>query len=117
MGGFLESYAVSGPQFYPHCFNVEITGSGTTIPDGQTFPGLYNPKEIGLNFVPYTGSGSGVQQNSKYVSMQRGQMLSETIKLSSLNRSFQGPNCTKADLMLQVVQFQWLKRPELTVAI
>jgi cellulase len=75
MGGFLESYAVSGAQFYPHCFNVEITGSGTSSPDGQTFPGIYNPKEIGLNFVPYTGSGSGVQQNSKYVSMHFTEML------------------------------------------
>jgi hypothetical protein len=28
---------------------------------------MYSSKDVGLSFVPYTGSGSGAQQNSKYV--------------------------------------------------
>jgi len=28
-----------GPQFYPHCFNIQILGSGTATPPGVKFPG------------------------------------------------------------------------------
>jgi lytic cellulose monooxygenase (C1-hydroxylating) len=30
----LQYTPAGGPQFYPHCFNVEITGSGTANPPG-----------------------------------------------------------------------------------
>jgi cellulase len=59
---------VSGPEFYLHCFNIEVTGNGTVTPEGNTFPGTYKPTDPGLSFVPYYGDGSGVEHNSKYVS-------------------------------------------------
>jgi hypothetical protein len=58
---------VSGPEFYLNCFNIEVTGSGTATPEGNTFPGTYKPSDPGLSFVPYYGDGSGVEHNSKYV--------------------------------------------------
>jgi lytic cellulose monooxygenase (C1-hydroxylating) len=59
---------VSGPEFYLHCVNIDVTGSGTATPEGVTFPGAYKPGEKGLTFAPYYGDGSGVEKNSKYVS-------------------------------------------------
>jgi hypothetical protein len=59
---------LAGPEFYIGCINIEVTGDGTITPEGETFPGWYNPTDPGLNFVPYYGDGSGVEHNSKYVS-------------------------------------------------
>ena|ERR1700733_6378554 len=64
----MKNTLVSGPESYPYCFNVEITGSGTAVPDGVTFPGGYKTDEIGLSFAPHYGAGSGVEHNRKYVS-------------------------------------------------
>jgi hypothetical protein len=58
---------VSGPEFYLHCFNIEVTGSGTVTPEGNTFPGWYKSGDPGLSFVPYFGDGKGVEHDSKYV--------------------------------------------------
>ena len=66
----MQMTPVSGPEFYLHCFNVEVTGSGTETPPGSTFPGTYTRGDPGLFFVPYYGDGSGVQKNSRYVSVQ-----------------------------------------------
>ncbi|QDS67420.1 hypothetical protein FKW77_000014 [Venturia effusa] len=40
----------AGPQFYTHCFNVEITGNGTVKPEGVKFPGAYQPNDAGVKF-------------------------------------------------------------------
>ena len=33
------------PQFYTHCFNIQITGSGNASPAGVKFPGGYRAKD------------------------------------------------------------------------
>ncbi|KAF1981995.1 lytic polysaccharide monooxygenase [Aulographum hederae CBS 113979] len=42
---------LGGPQFYTHCFNVNITGNGADTPEGVTFPGGYKPDEKGVAFT------------------------------------------------------------------
>jgi hypothetical protein len=44
----------SGAQFYPHCFNIEIQGTGTEIPDGVKIPGAYGAQDPYLAFDLYT---------------------------------------------------------------
>jgi cellulase len=39
-----------GPQFYTHCFNVEILGNGNATPAGVKFPGAYQPNDPGVKF-------------------------------------------------------------------
>jgi lytic cellulose monooxygenase (C1-hydroxylating) len=39
---------INGPQFYTHCFNLEISGNGTATPPGVTFPGGYGKNEPGV---------------------------------------------------------------------
>jgi hypothetical protein len=39
------------PQFYVHCFNIEITGSGTATPSGVRFPGGYPKNDPGVGFI------------------------------------------------------------------
>jgi hypothetical protein len=48
---------MSGPQFYPHCFNIEIRGSGSQTPAGVKFPGGYEAKDPSLVFALYTRAG------------------------------------------------------------
>jgi hypothetical protein len=38
----------SGAQFYPVCYNVEVIGTGTATPPGQTFPGMYSVTDPGI---------------------------------------------------------------------
>jgi hypothetical protein len=45
--------AYSGPQFYTHCFNVDITGNGNAVPEGVTFPGSYKRDDPGVKFNLY----------------------------------------------------------------
>ena len=40
-----------GPQYYTHCFNVEISGNGNAAPEGVTFPGGYKRMDPGVAFV------------------------------------------------------------------
>jgi hypothetical protein len=47
----------SGPQFYTHCFNVDVQGSGSATPAGVNFPGGYPPNDPMLVFKLYTASG------------------------------------------------------------
>lgn len=35
----LHYSSTQGPQFYPHCFNILVEGSGTASPPGVKFPG------------------------------------------------------------------------------
>jgi len=65
----LNQTKLAGPQWYIHCFNLDIIGSGTATPDGVTFPGEYKPTDYGLKFQPFMTYGSEVgatAQNSKY---------------------------------------------------
>lgn len=39
-----------GPQFYPHCFNVEVTGGGKVTPEGVTIPGAYKNNDPGVAY-------------------------------------------------------------------
>jgi cellulase len=56
-----------GPQFYTHCFNVEITGNGSSEPAGVLFPGAYKPDDAGVKF--YLGTGGATWEN--YVSIPK----------------------------------------------
>jgi hypothetical protein len=47
----------TGPQFYTHCFNVEISGDGTATPAGVKFPGGYTSSDPYLRFPLYDASG------------------------------------------------------------
>jgi len=48
----------TGPQFYSHCFNVEIQGTGTETPKGVTFPGGYTKNDPSLVFRLYNQGGA-----------------------------------------------------------
>jgi hypothetical protein len=40
-----------GPQFYTHCFNVDIIGGGNATPSPTVrFPGAYKRKDAGVAF-------------------------------------------------------------------
>jgi hypothetical protein len=71
----MPSTLVSGPETYPYCFNIEVTGNGTATPNGVVFPGGYKNDDKGLTFAPHYGAGSGVEHNSKYVSSQSPTLL------------------------------------------
>jgi len=49
---------LDGPQFYTHCFNIEILGNGTIIPEGVTFPGGYKKDEAGVNMKLTAGQAA-----------------------------------------------------------
>jgi AA9 family protein len=55
----------SGPQFYTHCFNVEISGNGNAVPEGVTFPGGYKRDDSGVKFNLRTATQ---QDRDNYVS-------------------------------------------------
>jgi cellulase len=70
----LNTTSLAGPQFYPYCFNVEITNGGSITPDGVTIPGAYKPTDYGIAFSPWmtynaTSTAAGTLHNSKYVSL------------------------------------------------
>jgi hypothetical protein len=44
----LHYSSTQGPQFYPHCFNLQISGSGTVTPPGVKFPGAYKANDPSL---------------------------------------------------------------------
>lgn len=39
------------PQFYTHCYNIQITGEGTAKPEGVKFPGGYPKSDAGVGFI------------------------------------------------------------------
>ncbi|KAF2664489.1 hypothetical protein BT63DRAFT_378963 [Microthyrium microscopicum] len=51
---------LSGAQFYPICFSIQVTGDGTVTPDGVKFPGGYKYSDPGLltNIYNMTGNYS-----------------------------------------------------------
>ena len=43
-------------QFYPSCHQIELSGSGTTMPTNLvSFPGAYKPTDPGILFNVYSG--------------------------------------------------------------
>ncbi|RDL33867.1 uncharacterized protein BP5553_08235 [Venustampulla echinocandica] len=50
----LAGFNSVGPQFYPTCFNLRVTGSGTATPLGVNFPGAYSATDPGLKFDVYS---------------------------------------------------------------
>ncbi|KAJ2724221.1 hypothetical protein GGI07_002091 [Coemansia sp. Benny D115] len=38
-----------GPQFFPSCAKLEISGNGTSVPSGRLIPGLYDINDPSLN--------------------------------------------------------------------
>jgi hypothetical protein len=53
----LHYAAKSGPQFYPHCFNIEVLGAGEKLPAGVTFPGGYNKTDPHVAYALYDEAG------------------------------------------------------------
>ncbi|KAH8723813.1 glycosyl hydrolase family 61-domain-containing protein [Phaeosphaeriaceae sp. PMI808] len=49
-----SAYSANGAQAYPQCLNIEVTGSGTTKPEGVVGTKLYTANEDGILFDPYT---------------------------------------------------------------
>ncbi|KAK8073084.1 glycosyl hydrolase family 61 [Apiospora saccharicola] len=43
-----------GAQHYPQCVNIAVTGSGTELPEGTPGSSLYDSKDPGILFNPYT---------------------------------------------------------------
>jgi hypothetical protein len=39
---------IPAPQFYISCYALNITGGGTAVPDGETFPGAYKANDPGF---------------------------------------------------------------------
>ncbi|KAH7374647.1 cellulose-growth-specific protein [Plectosphaerella cucumerina] len=53
------AWAYPGAQFYPSCFQVRVTGSGTARPSGLvSFPGAYKATDPGVVFDVYRGATS-----------------------------------------------------------
>jgi cellulase len=45
----------NGAQAYPQCLNIEVTGSGTTVPEGVAGTSLYKADDAGIKFSVYEG--------------------------------------------------------------
>lgn len=52
------AYDVGGAQFYPQCINLEITGSGSSVPSGVVASSLYTPDEPGVHYNIYNDETS-----------------------------------------------------------
>jgi len=48
-----HQFGVVGPQFYIHCYNINVLWNGTAAPAGVTFPGAYRAMDPGLLFDIY----------------------------------------------------------------
>jgi hypothetical protein len=67
----------TGPQFYIHCFNLDISGTGTAEPKGVKFPGGYKRTDPGVKFNLYRG---GQSARDNYVSSSTILYAGETVK-------------------------------------
>ena len=70
--------AINGPQFYTHCFTLNILGSGTVVPKGVTFPGGYGKTDPGVVFRLY---GQTQAAFDNYVSISK--IISSTFHADS----------------------------------
>jgi len=68
----LNNGSLAGPQFYVHCFNLDVSGDGKIAPDGVNFPGAYKADDYGIAFQPFMtyGNEKGTEVDAKYVSLQ-----------------------------------------------
>ncbi|KAH7092578.1 glycosyl hydrolase family 61-domain-containing protein [Paraphoma chrysanthemicola] len=48
--------SANGAQNYPQCLNIEVTGSGTAVPEGVVGTELYTVQEEGIIFNPYAAT-------------------------------------------------------------
>jgi hypothetical protein len=86
----LKQGALKGEvQMYMHCFNLDIVGNGTVVPEGVTFPGAYKPNDFAFKFDPYMTYGTpdpaaAIAHNSKYVSSVS--MQSDFMELTKCGR-------------------------------
>jgi len=55
------------PQFYPHCFNVFINGTGTATPPGVKFPGAYKISDPSLSTSLFAANGAPTGKWDKWV--------------------------------------------------
>lgn len=50
------AFQYPGAQFYPGCHQLEVTGSGSTVPsDLVAFPGAYSSDDPGITYDAYQG--------------------------------------------------------------
>jgi hypothetical protein len=91
----------SGPQFYPHCFNVEITGNGNVVPEGVTFPGGYKRDDPGVAFRLYPDEKAW----DNYVSLYTPPTC--ILKLIPGIRSFLVLLCIGVNTRVQLVRRRW----------
>jgi hypothetical protein len=68
----LKSEALRGQiQIYPHCFNLEVSGTGSVTPKGVSFPGAYQADDFAFKFQPFMTYGKNItgatEHNSKFV--------------------------------------------------
>lgn len=84
----LNSTNLAGVQFYPHCFNIDVIGTGTADPEGVVFPGAYKPTDPSFRFQPFMTYGNdtsaGDAQNSKFVSLLRDYQIVRRVTKSSI---------------------------------
>lgn len=89
----------NGAQNYPQCFNIDVDGSGTELPEGTLGTELYTPTDPGILFNPYqeitsydipgpalmagADSGSGSATSSAAPSSTAAAAASSTIAASS----------------------------------
>ncbi len=53
------AYAYPGAQFYPGCHQLNVTGSGSTVPSSlSAFPGAYKGTDAGITYDAYKGECS-----------------------------------------------------------
>ena len=90
----------SGPQWYTHCFNVEVTGGGNAAPSNTVkFPGGYKREDPG---VAFNLRNMGTYDN--YVSYRIKDRSARVCWLIYHHRSFPVRPCIRVNTMRQLVQ-------------
>jgi cellulase len=69
-GNAITSQPVNGggPQFYTHCFNIDITGNGNVEPAGVKFPGAYKREDTGVAWNLYRQKADGYVRITTFAS-------------------------------------------------
>lgn len=59
------SWEYPGAQFYPHCHQLKVSGSGSTVPSSLvSFPGAYKASDPGITYDAYKGKSSSLSIKS-----------------------------------------------------
>jgi cellulase len=48
-----SNFVTGTPQFFTHCFNLDISGGGTATPEGVKFPGGYKNDDANVKYNIY----------------------------------------------------------------